>query len=89
MGRQVIAKTTCAFCRRSFDIATEDIEWEHISDCGETDENPELKDFSIHQKIHCPWCKKDNEILITMKGKEVADLDITSVQVINLSEIKN
>lgn len=88
MGRQVIAKTPCAFCTEQIEIATEDLAWEHISDCGETDENPELKDFSISQKIHCPHCGKDNEITITMKGKDVVDLDLSSAKVINFSEIK-
>ena len=85
MGRKVIAKTDCAFCSKQIEIATEDLKWEHISDCGETDESPELKDFSISQKIHCPHCKKDNEIMITMKGKDDANLDLTSVKVINFS----
>lgn len=87
MGRQVITDTTCAFCAKSFQIATEDIEWEHMSDCGETDENPNLKDFSISQKISCPHCGKDNEILINIKGKNEVDLDLTSIKVINFSEM--
>lgn len=85
MGRQVIAKTPCAFCAEQIEIATEDLAWEHISDCGETEENPELKDFSIHQKIRCPHCGKDNQITITMKGTDESNIDPTSVKVINFS----
>ena len=32
MGRQVINKIECGKCHREFDVATEDIEWEHLTD---------------------------------------------------------
>lgn len=89
MGKQAIANTTCAFCNKLIKIASEYINWEHISDCGETEENPELKDFSIHQKIRCPHCGKDNQITITMKGTDESNIDPTSIKVINFSEIQN
>lgn len=38
MGRQVINNIECGFCHKDFDVATEDIEWEHQNDAGATEE---------------------------------------------------
>ncbi len=89
MGRQIITNTTCAFCDKTFDVATEDLEWEHLKNVGETDEDPQLFDYSISQKLNCPHCDKDNEVLITMKGKNEADIDLSTTKVVNFSEIRN
>lgn len=88
MSKDIIAKTKCAFCHNPIEIATEDLEWEHMTNCGENDENPELIDFSISQKISCPNCKKDNEVLVTMKGNKDADVDFDTTKIVNFSEIK-
>lgn len=62
MGREVINKIECAKCHKMFDVATEDLEWEHATEmeAGETKSGyPETR---IMQKIECPYCKKENTI---------------------------
>ena len=56
MAREIINSIKCGFCHEKFDVATEDIEWEHINDAGETDTDSDVYDFSVSQKIKCPNC---------------------------------
>lgn len=49
MGRQHLIDKSCGVCNRPFDVATEDLEWEHLKDCGETDEDSTMRDYSISQ----------------------------------------
>ena len=53
MGRQVINQIECAKCHKMFDVATEDIEWEHLSDAGETEEDNTIHDFNVFQTVDC------------------------------------
>ena len=71
MGRQVINKIECGFCHNEFDVATEDLEWEHIEDFGERDDNPVLHDFGIWQSVVCPHCNKPNKILYKTIGESI------------------
>lgn len=68
MGRTVIDYTECAFCHKKFDVATEDIAWETKVDMGERDDNPSLHDYIISQKLECPKCGKENDMILTMKA---------------------
>ena len=47
MAREIINSIKCGFCHEKFDVATEDIEWEHINDAGETDTDSDVYDFSV------------------------------------------
>ena len=82
MGRQIINSITCCNCNTQFDVATEDIEWEHISDIGETEENSGIHDFKVSQTVECPHCGKKNKILMHAKGKTADQLD--SIEVISM-----
>ena len=79
MGRQVINQTECAKCHKMFDVATEDIEWEHLSDAGETEEDNTIHDFNVFQTVDCPYCGKENKIVLQAKGKSAAELDTMKV----------
>lgn len=72
MGRQVINEIKCAVCGNSFDVATEDLEWEHIEDFGERDDNPVLHDLGIGQSVVCPHCNKPNKVLYKAIGESIA-----------------
>lgn len=72
----------CGKCHKAFDVATEDIEWEHISDAGETEEDSTIHDFNVFQTVDCPYCGKGNKIVLHAKGKSEADID--SMKVISL-----
>ena len=72
MGRQVINEIKCAVCGNSFDVATEDLEWEHIEDFGERDDNPVLHDLGIGQSVVCPHCNKPNKILYKAIGESIS-----------------
>ena len=63
MGRQVINNIECVKCHKEFDVATEDIEWEHLEDAGESDVHPGMKDYHVWQKIKCPKCGYANQII--------------------------
>ena len=82
MAREIINSIKCGFCHEKFDVATEDIEWEHINDAGETDTDSDVYDFSVSQKIKCPNCGKSNKILVKMKGK--SSCDITEIEGISM-----
>lgn len=75
MGRQIINGIECVFCHRDFDVATEDIEWDHLSDAGETEEDSTIHDYSVFQTADCPHCGKPNKIVLHAKGKSEAQLD--------------
>lgn len=74
MGRIKINRIECGYCHKMIDVATEDLEWEHIEDIGERDDNPNLHDFAISQKVQCPHCDRENNILNKTKGKSAMDL---------------
>ena len=82
MGREIINSITCGRCKREFDVATEDIEWEHQEDAGETDENPAIHDFIVSQTLECSHCGYANKILMHGKGKDAAHF--TSLEVISM-----
>lgn len=74
MGREIINSIECGNCRQCFDVATEDLEWEHLSDIGERDDDTNLHDFAIWQKVECPYCQKANDILFKAIGYSNIDL---------------
>lgn len=74
MAREIINKIECGFCHKNFEVATEDLEWEHITDIGECDNDSSLHDFSISQKVECPHCCKENSILYKTVGKSAMEL---------------
>lgn len=74
MARQIINSIECGFCHSFFDVATEDIEWEHLKDHGECDDNSALHDFAVWQNVCCPHCGKDNNILYKTIGKSADNI---------------
>ena len=84
MSRQIINTIQCAHCHKEFAVATEDLEWEHISDIGETDDDSSIHDFAIHQSVVCPHCGKSNKILAKMRGTTPATIDFSSLEVISM-----
>lgn len=79
MGREIINTIECIKCHRTFDVATEDIEWEHLSDAGETEEDSAIRDYSVFQTVQCPHCGKDNKIVMHARGKSEAAFDTLKV----------
>lgn len=75
MGKQVLDTIVCCKCHRMFDVATENIEWEHISDAGETEDDASIHDFKVFQSVECPHCRKENRILLHAKGKAEDQLE--------------
>ncbi len=65
MGRKLINQVQCQHCGKMFGVNTEDIEWEHVEDRGESDVHAPLHDMSCFQKVVCtnPKCGKENTIL--------------------------
>jgi phage FluMu protein Com len=79
MGRQIINNIECGFCHKNFDVATEDIEWEHQNDAGATEEDSTVLDFSAFQTVDCPYCGKANKIVMHAKGKSESQSDTMKV----------
>lgn len=79
MGRQVINKIECVKCHKEFDVATEDIEWEHLTDAGETEDNSGIRDYHVFQKVSCPHCDKVNNIIFVAQGSSEAHLNTMKV----------
>lgn len=79
MGRQVINTIECIKCHRSFDVATEDIEWENLNDAGEIENDCTIHDYSVFQTVQCPRCEKENKIVMHAKGKSEAAFDTLEV----------
>jgi len=79
MGREIINKIECGKCHKQFDVATEDIEWEHFNDAGETEEDSTIRDFNVFQAVDCPHCGNENKIVLHAKGKSAAELDTFEV----------
>lgn len=86
MGRQVINTIECAKCHKVFDVATEDIEWEHLTDAGETDDNSGIHDYHVFQKVRCPYCYKVNNIVFIAQGGSEANLGTMKVVSIELTK---
>lgn len=86
MGRQVINNIECGFCHKDFDVATEDIAWEHLNDAGATEENSTIHDFSVFQTVDCPHCGKANKIVMHAKGRSDSQFD--TMEVISLEITK-
>lgn len=82
MGREIINKIICSKCGNEFDVATEDIEWEHLDDLGEIDENTNLKDFGVMQTVSCPICNAEQKIVFKAKGENAVHL--SEMKVISL-----
>lgn len=86
MGLERISTIECGFCHKEFDVATEDIEWEHLVDAGETDEDSSVHDYHVSQTVDCPHCRKSNKILMHAKGKNPAlfsSMEVVSLEVSN------
>lgn len=79
MSRRIINSIYCSKCNKNFEVATEDIEWEHIRDAGETEEDSSVHDYIISQTVKCPHCGKENKILIHAKGKKEDQLEAIEV----------
>lgn len=86
MERQVINKIECAKCHKEFDVATEDIEWEHLTDAGEKDDNSGIHDYYVVQKVSCPYCDKLNNIVFVAQGKSEAHLDTMEVVLLEITK---
>lgn len=82
MAREIINQIECGFCHKIFNVATEDLEWEHITDVGEREDNPGLHDYAISQKVTCPHCGKANDILYRSIGR--SSTDIVSQEVMSM-----
>ena len=63
MGRQVINSIKCAKWGKEFDVATEDLEWEHAVDSEAGDTKSGYPGTGIMQEIECPHCGKANTIV--------------------------
>lgn len=63
MGKQVINNIKCAKCHRDFDVATEDLEWEHAHEIEAGDSPSGFPETGIMQEIKCPHCSKANTII--------------------------
>lgn len=79
MGRQIINTIECGKCHKEFDVATEDIEWEHLTDDGETEDNSGMRDYSVFQTVGCPHCHANNKIVFYAQGKSSAELSTMKV----------
>ena len=82
MGRQIINSIECGYCHKTFKVATEDLEWEHIVDIGERDDDATLHDFAISQKVDCPHCGKANNIIYKTVGH--SDMDLQEGEVMSM-----
>lgn len=78
--RQKIKTIQCPYCKKDFDVNTEDIEWEHLEDLGEVDDNNDLHDFGLFQKVTCSHCYANIQIVFNAKGKNV--VNISSMDII-------
>lgn len=85
MGRDNLKVMKCGACGKEFSVATEDLEWEHLTDCGETDDDPSMRDYSISQDLVCPSCGRKNKVMVNFRGKSSANLDLKSVSIVNFS----
>lgn len=65
MGKQLINQVQCKYCGKIFAVNTEDIEWEHVEDRGESESHAPLHDISCFQKAICTnaKCGKENTIM--------------------------
>ena len=86
MGRQVINKIVCAKCRKEFDVATEDIEWEHLTDAGETGNKSGIHDYHVFQKVSCPHCDKVNNSAFVAQG--CSETHLNTMKVVSLEFTK-
>ena len=75
MGRQVINSIKCSKCGHEINIATEDIEWEHLEDRGPVDNDLTIHDYGVFQSVTCPYCKAQQKIVFTARGKDMANLN--------------
>lgn len=82
MGRQIINSIKCGRCHKEFDVATEDIEWEHLTDAGEVEDDSPIHDYGVFQIVECPYCYGKNKIVFCAKGKP--DSDFCTMDVVSL-----
>lgn len=68
---QKINSITCPKCGKSFDVNTENIEWEHMGDKGETESDSSLHDYGLFQKIVCPHCGEEITIVVHAIGESI------------------
>lgn len=59
----MINNIKCVKCGREFDVATEDLEWEHAVEMEAGETKSGYPETGILQKIECPHCKKENTIV--------------------------
>lgn len=84
MGKDVINMIECGFCHKKFDVATEDIEWEHLEDVGEVEEGGSIHDYHVFQVVDCPYCGKPNKIVMHARGKnseEFSSIIVSSMEI--------
>ncbi len=82
MGRQLINKIECGKCHKEFDVATENIEWEHLTDAGVIEDGSPIHDFNVFQTVDCPHCDAKNNIVLHAKGK--SESNFGSMKVVSL-----
>lgn len=69
----------CCKCHREFDVYTEEIEWEHLSDADEIEVGSPIHDYSMFQIVDCPYCESKNNIMFHAKGKSELSFDFMEV----------
>ena len=69
MRKQLINQVQCLHCGQMFDVNTEDIEWEKLTDMGENENNKPMHDYGRFQTIKCSLCGKTNTILYKAIGE--------------------
>lgn len=84
MGRQVINKIECAQCHKMFDVATEDLEWEHAVEVEAEDSKSGNPETRIMQEIECPNPKCGYKNTIAYKGIRNTDTGIYTREVYSL-----
>ena len=84
MARDIISIIDCGFCHKEFDVATEDIDWVHLEDAGESDENSSVHEYHVFQTVDCSHCGKPNKIVMHAKGKNAAAL--SSMEVVSFEK---
>ena len=84
MGREVINKIKCAKCGREFDVATEDLEWEHAVESEAGDTKSGYPETGIMQKIECPNSKCRYKNTIVYRGIHNTDTGTCMQEVYSL-----
>ena len=84
MERQVINSIECDKCHIMFDVATEDIEWEHLNNMGVCESEPKTTQEGLLQKLACPYCGKENNIAFEQRSLPNGDVTFTEVRLLEI-----